>query len=289
MTFSCGSIPETLLESELFGHTKGAFTGADVDKPGKCLAANGGTLFIDEINSATPALQLKLLRVLQEKQFEPLGSTKTISIDVRFVLATNQPLRPLVEKGLFREDLYYRINVVSIQLPPLRDRVGDIQPLAEHFLIRYCKEAGKRIMGFTEQAMAEMRRYAWPGNVRELENAVERGVVLSRRPIIDVEDLPDTLRGTGSGTDSNGNHKGVYGSAPGNGAGSNGNVLIVPAMENGWTPMPLERAMAEPERQILLAALRANQWNRQETARQLDINRTTLYKKIKQYGLEELG
>ncbi|MCX5662800.1 MAG: sigma-54 dependent transcriptional regulator [Planctomycetota bacterium] len=293
VTFSCGSIPETLLESELFGHVKGAFTGAESDKPGKCLAANGGTLFIDEINSATPALQLKLLRVLQERQFEPLGSTRTVSVDVRFVLATNQSLRELIAKGLFREDLYYRINVVAVQLPPLRDRVGDVPVLAEHFLERYCKESGKRIQGFTDEALALMRRYPWPGNVRELENAIERGVVLARRPIIDVDDLPDTLRGEGelAGVSSggerlvrvNGSHASGSGGASGGGGGE------IAALAGGWTPMPLAKALEDPERQILLAALRANEWNRQETARQLDINRTTLYKKIKQFGLEGLG
>jgi DNA-binding NtrC family response regulator len=282
VTFACGSIPETLLESELFGHVKGAFTGADADKPGKILAANGGTLFIDEINSATPALQLKLLRVLQEKQFEPVGSTKTLAVDVRFILATNQGLAELVEKGIFREDLYYRINVVNIRLPALRERLGDIPLLVDSFLAKYGKEVG-RDRKFSEAAMAALRMHHWPGNVRELENAVERAVVLSRRPMIEVDDLPDPIRAAASG-------KG----APGSGQtakpqAANGHGVVIPALANGWTPMALEQAMEEPERQIILAALRANQWNRQETARQLDINRTTLYKKIKQYGLEELA
>ncbi|MEO1237250.1 MAG: sigma-54 dependent transcriptional regulator, partial [Planctomycetota bacterium] len=143
VTFACGSIPETLLESELFGHVKGAFTGADQDKRGKLLAADGGTLFIDEINSATPALQLKLLRVLQEKAFEPLGSTQTKRVDVRFVLASNEDLPTLVAEGRFREDLYYRINVVNLEMPALRDRPSDIPMLAEHFLAHYTAEAGK--------------------------------------------------------------------------------------------------------------------------------------------------
>ncbi len=272
VTFACGSIPETLLESELFGHTKGAFTGAMADKPGKILAANGGTLFIDEINSATPALQLKLLRVLQERQFEPVGSTQTLTVDVRFVLATNEPLRQLVAEGRFREDLYYRINVVNIQLPRLCERTGDIPLLADHFLQKFARDAKKTITGFTDAAMAAMRAYDWPGNVRELENAVERAVVLCRRPTIDVDDLPDTVQGgpTRRGADS-----------------SNGDAAVIPALADGWTPMPLEKALEAPERHILLAALEANKWNRQETARQLDINRTTLYKKIKQYGLDE--
>ena len=287
VTFSCGAIPETLLESELFGHVKGAFTGADTDKPGRCLAANGGTLFIDEINSATPALQLKLLRVLQEKQFEPVGSTHTVSVDVRFVLATNQLLPELVERGDFREDLFYRINVVNIHLPSLSDRTGDIPVLAHHFLQKYCKEIGRATTGFSAEAMEGLRAHQWPGNVRELENAIERAVVLCRRPIIELEDLPDTVRASMG-------HVPGY-TPPGSksaGAGSSqtgSQQSTIPALIDGWTPMPLSAAMEEPERQILLAALKANDWNRQETAKQLDINRTTLYKKIKQYGLEDLA
>lgn len=276
ITFACGAIPETLLESELFGHVKGAFTGADNDKPGKILAANGGTLFIDEINSATPALQLKLLRVLQEKQFEPLGSHKTVSVDVRFILATNQSLQELVEKGMFREDLFYRINVVNIRLPSLRERLGDIQLLADHFIEKYAGEMNKRITGYNEQVLAALHRHHWPGNVRELENAIERAVVLCRRPMIELDDLPDQLRVVGQGSSRT-----VALSPASSGAAA------IPALAQGWTPTPLERAMEEPEKQIILAALKANNWNRQETARQLDINRTTLYKKIKQYGLDE--
>ena len=279
VTFSCGSIPETLLESELFGHVKGAFTGADYDKPGKLAAADGGTLFIDEINSATPALQLKLLRVLQEKQFEPIGSTQTREADVRFVLATNEHLAELVERGEFREDLYYRINVVNISMPPLRDRIGDIPLLAEHFLSKYCKELNKD-RRLSDEVMNLLSSYDWPGNVRELENAIERGVVLSSRPVIDIDDLPDTLNP----------HSRVRSPRMGDVESGDRDAMIhVPALENGWTPTALQDALLEPERQILLHALAANDWNRQETARQLNINRTTLYKKIKQFRLDEPG
>lgn len=284
VTFACGAIPETLLESELFGHVKGAFTGADQDKPGKLAAAEGGTLFIDEINSATPALQLKLLRVLQEKQYEPVGSTKTCHCDVRFILASNQSLEDLVRKGQFREDLYYRINVVNIRMPSLRERGSDVPLLADHFLEKHSKEAGKVVTGFSEAAMRAMYSYNWPGNVRELENAIERAVVLSRHPTIEVEDLPETLQPEGS-------VKPLRAPSADGGAPEPGTVRI-PGMENGWNPqqpVPLIEALIEPERQIILAALKANQWNRQETARQLGINRTTLYKKMKQLGLDEGG
>jgi len=278
VTFSCGSIPESLLESELFGHVRGAFTGADADKPGRILAADGGTLFIDEINSATPALQLKLLRVLQEKQFEPVGSNKTVNVDVRFVLATNQSLKERVREGLFREDLYYRINVVNIKMPALRERTGDIPLLAAHFLEKFAQETG-RLRHLTDEALSLMTRYDWPGNVRELENAIERAVVLSRQPGIQPQDLPDALR------EPEAVHTGVASSGL---EGERGvGAVVVPALCGGWTPTPLIDAMREPERQILLAALEANNWNRQKTARQLEINRTTLYKKIKQYGLDQ--
>ncbi len=279
VTFACGSIPETLLESELFGHVKGAFTGADTDKPGKCLAADGGTLFIDEINSATPALQLKLLRVLQEKAFEPVGSTKTVHVDIRFVLATNQPLKELVETGIFREDLYYRINVVTIAMPALRDRLGDVPLLAEHFLDKHCKELGRQ-RRFSAEAAGALLQHNWPGNVRELENAVERAVVLSKHNEIMLGDLPEPIIAAANpGIVTAGAGRGVTASASG--------APTIPALAGGWNPMPLADALLEPERRIILAALQANAWNRQETAKQLDINRSTLYKKIKQYRLDE--
>ena len=304
VTFSCGAIPEALLESELFGHVKGAFTGADYDKPGKARAAHGGTLFIDEINSATPALQLKLLRVLQEKAFEPVGSSQTVHVDVRFVLATNQPLKAMVESGMFREDLFYRINVVSIPLPPLRDRTGDVALLAEHFVAKHCKEIGRE-RRLSEAALDALRGYDWPGNVRELENAIERAVVLSRGPTIEVEDLPETIaeralghaigpinghrNGHGHGGANGHAHPGGAasgGSEASGGGASGGGGIRIPALAGGWTPTPLEAALKEPERQIILAALEANDWNRSRTADELEINRTTLYKKIKRYGLD---
>jgi DNA-binding NtrC family response regulator len=219
--------------------------------------------------------------VLQEKQFEPVGSTQTLSVDVRFVLATNEALTLLVEQGKFRQDLFYRINVVSIRLPPLRERIGDVPLLVKHFLGKYCKEVGKQVTGFNDEAMGLLRRYPWPGNVRELENAVERAVVLCRRPVIEMDDLPETILDPDlSARLSN---------AGGRSGGFAGAGEIIPALRGGWNPMPLEQAMKEPERRILRAALEANDWNRQETARQLGINRTTLYKKIKQFELDEPG
>ena len=267
---SCGSIPETLLESELFGHVKGAYTGAHADKTGRFLAAHGGTLFLDEINSASPGMQLKLLRVLQERTFEPVGSNETIEVDVRVILASNQPLEQLVAAGQFRQDLYYRINVVMIQLPPLRERISDIPVLADHFLAAKAAEAGKQIAGFSAEALAALRRYAYPGNVRELENIIERAVVLTRSVRINLDDLPPQVIDN-----------------------STGQMLpdrLRLAGTAAWTadnPLSLRRALQEPERQIILTALQANDWNRQKTADLLDINRTTLYKKIKQYRLDE--
>lgn len=261
---SCGALPETLLESELFGHVKGAFTGAISDKPGRFMAADGGTIFLDEINSASPAFQVKLLRVLQERAFEPVGSSDTKTVDVRIILASNVDLAKLVAEQKFRQDLYYRINVVNIRMPSLRERLSDIALLSTHFLRHFNEQAGREILGFTEEAMAAMQRYDWPGNVRELENAVERAVVLSRRAHIDVDDLPEAVQ--------------FYnGKAPSPQLGD---------VDLPDRPMSLEQALETPERRIIEAALKRNNWNRQSTAAELDINRTTLYKKMRKYRLD---
>ena len=261
---SCGALPETLLESELFGHIKGAFTGAIADKMGRFMAADGGTIFLDEINSASPAFQVKLLRVLQERAFEPVGSDQTKTVDTRVILATNVELTQLVTEQKFRQDLYYRINVLNVKLPGLRDRLGDIPLVANHFLRRFLQDTSREILGFTDAAMAALQRYNWPGNVRELENAVERAVVLCRRPQIDVEDLPETVQ--------------FHTTRP-----------ALSMVEGGGEfdqPMPLEAAMEGPERRIIERALKRNEWNRQATAAELDINRTTLYKKMRKYQLD---
>jgi len=254
---SCGALPETLLESELFGHVKGSFTGAVSDKQGKFLAADGGTIFLDEINSATPGFQVKLLRVLQERQFEPVGSLETKTVDVRVILATNRDLQEEVRAGRFREDLYYRINVVNIGLPPLRERTTDVPLLAEKFLEAMCRIHNKQKTGFTDEVLRLMEQYTWPGNVRELENVVERAVVLSRNSMIGTEDLPANLL-----------------------------ELAQKQESQTYKPMSLRDALEEPEKRIIEMSLRQHNWNRQETAEALGINRTTLYKKMKYYNLE---
>ncbi|RIK63666.1 MAG: sigma-54-dependent Fis family transcriptional regulator [Planctomycetota bacterium] len=269
---SCGAIPEGLLESELFGHVKGSFTGAVGNKDGKFKAAEGGTLFLDEINSASPALQVKLLRVLQEKKFEPVGSNQTITADVRVILASNVDLKREVEAGRFRQDLYYRVNVVTLQMPTLVERLGDIPLLAETFLRKYCAENRKQIVDISLEAMQRLQRYHWPGNVRELENAVERAVVLCKGRHILPEDLPAAVLDE-SGPIASGGESG-------------GGWTPAGTPEGAWKPMSLKDALEEPERRIIEAALKANNWNRQLTAEVLQINRTTLYKKMKHFGLE---
>ena len=256
---ACGALPDSLLESELFGHVQGAFTGASHDKEGKFLQANGGTLFLDEIGTASPSLQVKLLRVLQDREFEPVGGTKTHRVDVRLILATNEDLEARVQSGEFRQDLYYRINVISVTQPPLRERIGDIPLLVDHYLKEFNSQTGKEVRQFNEAAMQILQRYAWPGNVRELLNVVERAVVLSKSDVVTVNDLPEHLRQDQFET-----------------------RLGVNRLEGN---SDLKSALANPERQIIIDALEQNGWNRQETAKLLGINRTTLYKKMKKYKI----
>jgi transcriptional regulator with GAF, ATPase, and Fis domain len=187
ITVNCAAIPETLLESELFGHVRGAFTGATTSKKGKFALADGGTIFLDEIGTMSPALQAKFLRVLQEREFEPLGSERTEKIDVRVIAATNRDLRQMVSDGRFQEDLYYRLNVIPIHIPPLRERRDDIPVLVEHFIEKHAQRAGKRIDAVEPGVMEALQRSDWPGNVRELENTIERAVVLSPGRIITPE------------------------------------------------------------------------------------------------------
>jgi len=195
ISINCAAIPESILESELFGYEKGAFTGAAGRKEGRFERAHKGTLFLDEVGEMSPAVQVKLLRVIQEGEFERLGGTHPVKVDVRLVAATNRDLAQEVREGRFREDLYYRLNVVKVGLPPLRERSGDVLLLANHFLRTFCEKNAKQLSGFSRQAQEAMERYGWPGNVRELENAVERAVVLSRGDVIELGDLPETVRG----------------------------------------------------------------------------------------------
>jgi DNA-binding NtrC family response regulator len=257
---NCGALPETLLEAELFGHVRGAFTGAVRDRAGKFESATGGTIFLDEIGTSSPGFQVKLLRVLQDRVLERLGATETIPVDVRVLLATNRDLAEAVQQGQFREDLYYRINVVTVEMPPLRARPDDIPHLAEHFLRRFALEIGKAITGFTAEAMDTLIRARFPGNVRQLENVVERAVVLSEGQQITVADLPPDLTQLPGQTET--------------------------GLVAGETHLlPLKEALEIPEKIIIERALRAHDGNRQQTASSLAINRSTLFNKMRKFGL----
>jgi DNA-binding NtrC family response regulator len=252
---ACGSLAEPLLESELFGHAAGAFTGATSDRDGKFLLADGGTIFLDEIGSASPALQVKLLRVLQELEFEPVGSSDTHRVDARVILATNDDLAALVAAGRFRADLFWRVNVITIEMPPLRERASDIPSLAHHFLTQAAAQAGRVVSGFSAAALATLLRHSWPGNVRELQHAVERAVFLGQGDLIELSDLPPAVLATSP-------------------AGAT-------HAEN-----PLKQALAVPERQLIIDALERAGWRRDVAAQSLGINRTTLYKKLKRLGMD---
>lgn len=252
---SCGALTETLLESELFGHAKGSFTGAIKDKIGRFELADGGTIFLDEIDAFTPNLQVKLLRVLQEGEFERVGESNTRKIDVRVIAASNQNLQDLIAQGKFRKDLFYRLNIILIEIPPLRERKIDVPLLAKEFLIRHSKRVSKKIEGISEKAMAILSNYNWPGNIRELENVIERAIILAKGPVIQPEDFPDSLiKRKGFGDLKEDNQK-------------------------------LKDALKDPEKDLIMKALDSVEWNRNEAANVLGINRTTLYKKMLRYGL----
>jgi two-component system response regulator HydG len=249
---NCAALPETLLESELFGHEKGAFTGAIDKKKGRFERADGGTLFLDEIGEMSPPTQTKILRVLQEKEFEAVGGTKTIKVDVRIITATNKDLAEEVKQGKFREDLYYRLNVVPITIPPLRKRTEDIPLLAEHFLRIYSEKNKRDIKGFGPGVMDAFIDYSWPGNVRELENIVERTVIMSGENTITLGDLPPGITG--------------------------------PQGEGDRTPPPT--SLRDVERATILKTLHQTGGNRTHAAQILGITRKTLQNKIKEYGLD---
>ncbi|RLB22808.1 MAG: Fis family transcriptional regulator [Deltaproteobacteria bacterium] len=252
IALNCGALPDTLLESELFGYAKGAFTGATRDKPGRFLLADKGTLFLDEICNTSLAFQADLLRVLEEGEFTPLGDTKSLKTDFRVVAATNRDLKEMVKEGAFREDLYYRLNVVKITLPPLRERKEDIPLLVEHFVHKYNLLKGRAIQGVASEVMAFFMIYPFPGNIRELENIIEYAFILCKDPIISMEHLPADVR--------------------------------------EWAeahPMskPITGTLATEEAQIIRSALEKHGGNRVAAARELGISRTTLWRKIKKYGL----
>jgi len=257
---NCAAIPESLLESELFGYKKGAFTGADRDKPGRFALAEGGTLFLDEIGDIPTALQVKLLRVLQEHEYEPLGGLRPVRTDIRLVTATNRDLAALVADGTFRRDLFYRINVIPLVLPPLRERKEDIADLASAFLSSYSVRTNKKLDGFSPEVFTRFYAYDWPGNIRELENVVERMVVLANAPIIGRDLLPEEL-----------------------------NVSSVAIRDSrfGVAVSNVSLARDEAERECILAALKAHDWKRAETAEALDMDKATLWRKMKKLLIEQ--
>lgn len=257
---NCGAIPESLLESELFGYKKGAFTGADRDKQGRFALAEGGTLFLDEIGDISTALQIKLLRVLQEREYEPLGGTKPVKADIRLVSATNADLAALIAEGKFRRDLFYRVNVINLVLPPLKDRKEDIPDLASGFLSSFASKMNKKIDGIAPEVFSRFYAYDWPGNIRELENVVERMVVLAADSIIGKESLPGELTAQ--------------------------SVAVKEALSGtGITKVSLVRD--EAERECIIAALDAHGWKRAETAVALGMDKATLWRKMKKLGIGE--
>jgi two-component system response regulator HydG len=246
---NCAAYPEGLLQSELFGHEKGAFTGALKQRRGRFEQAHGGTIFLDEIGDISPLTQLMLLRVLQERRFERLGGEKTIEVDVRIISATNRDLKAAMQQGRFREDLYYRLNVISIYLPPLRDRSEDIPLIASYFLREGLAQSAKKVAGFSQEAMSVLSEYDWPGNARELKNAIERAVVLAKGERIELNDLPAKLR------------------------------QVSPP------PEPVH-SLAQNERQLIQRVLAECNWNKYRAAKTLGISRSTLYGKMRKFGLK---
>ncbi len=277
---NCGALSESLLESELFGHVKGAFTSAYENRTGRFEAAHGGTIFLDEINSMSFPLQVKLLRVLQEHEFERVGDTKTISIDTRIVAAANRELLEEVEKGHFREDLYYRLNVLPIFLPPLRERIDDLDALLEFFIDKYAEENECKPLTVPEETKQFLKNYSWPGNVRELENYVERAVVISTSGQFSPELLPPHVRGLapvrlGMRTEKD--------------LGSICEELVTMGMlQSSSDDKDLyQKVVSLVERQLILQTLKSCQGVQTKTATRLGINRNTLHKKIDEYGLSE--
>ncbi len=268
----CTAIPENLLESELFGHRKGAFTGADRDRLGRILQADGGTLFLDEIGNISTMVQLRLLRFLQEKTFYPVGCDTPIQVDVRVITATNVNMRTLVEQGKFREDLYFRLRVIDIILPPLREREGDVMLLANYFITGIARKIGKEITGISDQALVQLSRYPWPGNVRELEHVLERACVLCSGTTITSSQLPEEVT--------------AYQQIVSAQAGVQNGFTMVPASRGfGQQLTPREAVHLSPKTRILQALQRSG-GNKTKAARFLGIDRSTLYRKIKDLQID---
>lgn len=262
ISINCGAIPENLLESELFGHVRGAFTGATVSKPGKFELARNGTVFLDEIGDMSPDLQVKVLKVLEEGEFEQVGGAKTIKVDVRIIAATNRDLPDEVQKGNFREDLFYRLYVIPIGLPSLRERKTDIPYLTAYFMEMSNRKNNRQLDGITEDALQVMLSYSWPGNVRELRNVVERVVVLKGAGKMSAHDLPDELKGA-------------------NGYKSSQSIEI---SDDG---ICLNSAVTEFEKALILQSLEKTKWVKNKAAKLLQLNRTTLVEKIKRHRIQQ--
>jgi DNA-binding NtrC family response regulator len=262
VVINCGAIPEELLESELFGHEKGAFTGAHKSRVGRFELANEGTIFLDEIGDMSPNLQVKLLRVLQEQKFERVGSTRTIKVDIRTIAATNKNLINAVNKGAFREDLYYRLNVIPIKVPPLRNRKSDIPLLVDFFLKKFNKEKRKDVREFSSDAMDALLQYDWRGNVRELENMVERVIILSNGEELGLEDIPESIRQRARTTKP---------------------LETAPPPRPG---IPFDHAVEQYEKKLILHALSETNWVTTKAAKLLNMNRTTLIEKMKKKKLQ---
>ncbi len=265
VAINCGAIPENLIESELFGHEKGAFTGAIERKIGKFQAANTGTLFLDEIAELKPEMQVKLLRVLQTKKFTPVGSNREMKVDTRIIAATNQNLEKMMEEGTFREDLFYRLNVMPIFLPPLRERLDDIEPLANYFIRKFSKSHGGQITSLSPEALQAFKKYNWPGNIRELENIIERAFILESSNTITLSSLPPEI---------------VAHKAPEH-----------PTMMEYSGPMDYDAFKEEMEKEFIVNALKANKGRINQTVAQANIPKNTLLRKIRKYNInvKELG
>jgi transcriptional regulator with PAS, ATPase and Fis domain len=265
ISINCGAIPENLLESELFGHLKGAFTGATSSKPGKFELADGGTVFLDEIGDMSPDLQVKVLKVLEEGEFEPVGGAKTIKVDVRIIAATHRDLSEEVQKGNFREDLFYRLYVIPMTLPALRDRPEDIRHLSHYFLQQANCKNHREVKGISEDALEALMTHAWPGNVRELRNLVERLIVLKGTGLISRRDLPEELRGESRAVET---------------------PAMIEISEEG---ICLNSAVTEFEKALILQSLEKTKWVKNKAAKLLHLNRTTLVEKIKRHQLRPNG